>query len=85
MVWSSGRSPIYLRGSFANPVLDVDKGRVALRAAGAIVLGFVNPLLVLLPLIDAGPGKDSDCAQLVRDAKALPDAPGNKKGPRSGT
>jgi AsmA protein len=25
-------------------------------------------------LIDAGPGKDSDCRQLVRDARALPHA-----------
>lgn len=66
------RSPIYIRGSFANPEVGVDKGRVALRALGAIALGVVNPLLTLIPLIDAGPGKDSDCRQLVRDARALP-------------
>jgi len=66
------RSPIYIRGSFAKPEAGVDKGRVAARAFGAIALGLVNPLLVLIPLIDAGPGKDSDCGQLVRDARALP-------------
>ena len=68
------RSPITIRGSFANPELGVDKGRVAMRAVGAIALGIVNPFLALMPLIDAGPGKDSDCAQLVRDAKASPHA-----------
>ena len=66
------RSPIYIRGSFANPEVGVDKGRIAMRALGAAALGAVNPLLVLIPLIDAGPGKDSDCRQLVRDARALP-------------
>ena len=66
------RSPIYVRGSFARPDVQVDKRRVAARALGAIALGTVNPLLVLIPLIDAGPGKDSDCGQLVLDARALP-------------
>ena len=64
------RSPIYIRGSFAQPRAEVDKGRVALRAAGAVALGALNPFLALIPLIDAGPGKDSDCGQLVRDAKS---------------
>ncbi len=72
------RSPIYVRGSFARPEVTVDKGRVAIRALGAIALGVANPLLALIPLIDAGPGKDSNCAQLVRDAKVLPHAAGRK-------
>lgn len=66
------RSPIYVRGSFAKPGVEVDKGRMAVRAVGAVVLAMVNPLLVVIPLIDAGPGKDSDCGQLIRDARALP-------------
>jgi AsmA protein len=66
------RSPIYVRGSFASPTVGVDKGRVAVRALGALALGLVNPLLTLIPLIDAGPGKDSDCGALVREARTLP-------------
>ena len=66
------RSPIHIRGSLARPQVGVDKGQVAARALGAVALGLVNPLLALLPLIDAGPGKDSDCAQLVRDATGGP-------------
>ncbi len=73
------RSPIYVRGSFARPEVSVDKGRVALRAIGAIALGIASPVLALIPLIDAGPGKDSDCRKLVREARALP----KKAGPRS--
>lgn len=68
------RSPIYVRGSFAQPVISIDKTQVAARAVGALALGIINPLLALLPLIDAGPGKDSDCAQLVRDARTWPSA-----------
>jgi len=68
------RAPIYIRGSFAAPDVQVDKGRMAARGLGAIVLGMINPLLAVIPLIDPGPGKDSDCRQLVRDAKALPRA-----------
>lgn len=68
------RAPIYIRGSFAAPEVQVDKGRMAARGLGAIVLGMINPLLAVIPLIDPGPGKDSDCGQLVRDARALPRA-----------
>jgi AsmA protein len=77
------RSPIYVRGSFAAPNVQVDKGQVALRGLGAVALGLVNPLLALVPLIDAGPGKDSDCGQLVRDARALPHPANKKTGPRA--
>ena len=77
------RSPIYVRGSFARPEVGVDKGRVAARTLGAIALGIVNPLLALLPLIDAGPGRDSDCAQLVRDARTLTHTENRKTGPRT--
>jgi len=66
------RSPIRIRGSFADPDISVDKGVMAARGLGALALGLINPLLALIPLIDPGPGKDSDCAQLVRDARALP-------------
>ena len=69
------RSPIYVRGTLARPDVQVDKGRVAVRALGAVALGLVNPLLALLPLVETGPGSDSDCRQLVREAKAMPAAP----------
>jgi len=66
------QSPIYIRGSFARPEYGIDKGPVAARVICAIALAMVNPLLVLIPLIDPGPGEDSDCRQLIRDAQALP-------------
>ena len=66
------RSPIHISGSFARPEVNVDKAQMTARALGAIALGMLNPVLALIPLIDTGPGSDSDCAQLVRDARAWP-------------
>ena len=63
------RSPIYVSGNFVKPIVKVDQGRMAARALGALALGVVNPLLALLPLIDAGPGQDSDCAQWLKVKK----------------
>lgn len=77
------RSPIYVRGTFAKPVVQVDKVRVATRALGAVALATVNPLLALIPLIDAGPGRDSDCSQLLHDARALPRSSDKKSGPEN--
>ena len=63
------RSPIHVGGTFAKPEVKVDSGRMAVRALGALALGAINPLLMLIPLIDAGPGKDSDCSQWLHDKK----------------
>ncbi len=59
------RSPIHVRGTLASPEVRVDRGRMAARAIGAVALAIINPLLALIPLIDAGPGKDSDCRNIL--------------------
>lgn len=63
------RSPIHIGGNFAKPVIQVDQTRMAARALGALALGAINPLLALIPLVDAGPGQDSDCAQWLQGKK----------------
>jgi AsmA protein len=63
------RSPIHLGGNFVKPIIQVDPGRMAMRGLGALALGAINPLLMLIPLIDAGPGQDSDCAPWLRGSK----------------
>ena len=64
------RSPIHLGGTFAKPEAGVDKGRVALRSAGALALGLLNPLLALIPLVETGPGEANNCPNLIRNVKA---------------
>lgn len=63
------RTPIHVQGSFSDPQVSLDKTTLAARGLGALALGLVNPLLALLPLIETGPGVDSECRQLIDEAK----------------
>ena len=70
------RGPIYVRGTFSKPKVELDVPRIAMRGAGALLLGVVNPLLALLPLIEPGPGVDPQCAELIQQVrKIVPHAP----------
>ncbi len=64
------RGPVYIKGSLGKPAVSLDAAGIATRGAGAVLLGLVNPLLALVPLFEAGPGLDSECARLVREARA---------------
>ena len=80
------RSPLFIRGSFVKPVVGVDKGKLVARAGGAVVLGLLNPLLALIPLVDPGPGKDSDCGPLLgatKDPKAAAPVESKKTTPQN--
>ncbi len=59
------RTPVRLHGSFRHPDFELDKGKLMLRAGGAVALALVNPLAALLPLIETGPGTDTNCARLL--------------------
>jgi len=63
------RSPIHVRGTFSKPQAGIDKGAVALRGAGALALGLLNPLLALIPLVETGPGVANNCQNLIREAQ----------------
>lgn len=70
------RSPFYVRGTFSNPDVSVDKGVLAMKAGSAAVLAAVAaPVAALLPLINTGPGEDSDCARLLAESREKPTAP----------
>lgn len=69
------RAPLYVRGSFKQPGVSVDKGIMAMRAGGAIALASLAPVAALLPLISAGPQENSECARLLADARVKPVAP----------
>lgn len=60
------RPPIHVRGNFAQPKASVDKGTLATRGLGAVVLGAVNPLLALIPLVETGKKPISECDRLIR-------------------
>lgn len=69
------RSPIYLNGSFKEPRVSADKGIMALKAAGAIALAVAAPVAALLPLMNIGTNKTSECAALLAAMSEKPVAP----------
>jgi len=69
------RSPLYVAGTFKNPDVSVDKGVLALRSGGALALGLLAPVTALLPLVDMGPGKESQCNKLLTELRKKPVAP----------
>ncbi|HEX4325412.1 MAG TPA: AsmA family protein [Burkholderiales bacterium] len=59
------RTPLRVYGSFRHPDYALDKKVLALRAGGALALAVVSPIAMLLPLLETGPGKDTDCAAVL--------------------
>ncbi|HEX5125221.1 MAG TPA: AsmA family protein [Rhodocyclaceae bacterium] len=61
------RVPIRLYGNFAAPRYMVDRKDLLIRGGATIALGIVNPFAALLPLIETGPGTNSNCAALLQE------------------
>ncbi|HEY0180083.1 MAG TPA: AsmA family protein [Dokdonella sp.] len=72
------RSPLYVRGTFADPNVGVHAGGLIARGGGAVALGVVaTPVAALLPLI--APSRDDDtspCGELLQKIRSeAPQAP----------
>ena len=63
------RSPLRVRGEFANPQVSLDKSVLGAKLAGSILLGLINPLAALIPLVD--PGDASATADATKGCRAL--------------
>jgi uncharacterized protein involved in outer membrane biogenesis len=61
------RSPLYIRGTFSKPRVAPDMKSIAARGIGAAAMAIINPLLAVIPLLNEGEGKDSNCAQLIAE------------------
>jgi len=62
------RGPIHIQGPFNNVHFAVAPQSLA-RGLGAVALGIVNPILALLPLVETGPGEDTDCRAVLEPVK----------------
>jgi uncharacterized protein involved in outer membrane biogenesis len=64
------RTPITVKGSFAEPSIGVEKGPLAARGAAAVALGvLLTPVASILAFIEPGLGKDSDCTALLNEVQ----------------
>src|SRR5262245_38928166 len=68
---ASLNSPLYLRGTFSDPKPSPDVPKLAAKGVGAVLMGIVNPLLAVLPLLKEGKDQESPCNQLVAEATRL--------------
>ncbi len=61
------RSPIYVRGTFKDTEVTIDKGSMALRAGGAVALALVAPVAAIAPLVStgSGPTQATQCQALL--------------------
>jgi uncharacterized protein involved in outer membrane biogenesis len=48
------RSPLHIQGSLSQPKVSVEKGPLGLKLGSALLLGLLNPLAAILPLVDVG-------------------------------
>jgi uncharacterized protein involved in outer membrane biogenesis len=70
------RGPINVKGTFKNPKVGPDLQKAAVRGVAAVALGWVTGGLgALIPLVDLGGAKDSDCAALIQEAESVGKAP----------
>ena len=71
------KAPLKVTGTFADPSVIPDPAVVAAKGAAAIGLGvLLPPIGALIPTIELGLGKDSDCRALIQQARqAVPPSP----------
>ncbi len=63
------RAPLRVTGSFASPQVSVERGPLARKLAGALLLALVNPLAALIPLVDLG--DEAAAAQALAGCQGL--------------
>jgi AsmA family protein len=71
------RTPLHVRGTFADPSISVDKGRLGTRLGASALLALLNPLAAMIPLIDFGSSEDAKrggdaCRSLSQRIKTRP-------------
>ncbi|MDB5491008.1 MAG: hypothetical protein JWO78_857 [Micavibrio sp.] len=72
----AGQIPITITGPLKSPSIGLDPVEAGKRGAVAVALGAVlTPLASIIPFIDMGVGKDSNCGALIAKAKADAGAP----------
>ncbi|HYD57978.1 MAG TPA: AsmA family protein, partial [Burkholderiales bacterium] len=67
---ASLNSPLFVQGTFGEPKVAPDMGKLAAKGIGAVLMGIINPVLAVLPLFKEGKGEDSNCSALIANSTA---------------
>jgi uncharacterized protein involved in outer membrane biogenesis len=71
----SAHTPITITGTLKAPSIGLDPKELALRSTSAVALGvFLSPFAAIIPFIELGLGKDSDCGELILHARRSSEA-----------
>lgn len=65
------RAPININGTFAHPIVSVEKAPIGIKLASSLLLAFINPLAAIIPLFDNGDNEEakeraSSCEKLIK-------------------
>ncbi len=75
------RTPIELRGTYANPIIRLSEAGIAERLGTALALGVLAPPAALLPFVDLGLGEDNACSRAFQAQKPEEPATGSSQEP----
>lgn len=83
------RTPLHLRGTFSDPRVSVDKGKLGTRLGASALLALLNPLAALIPLMDIGGGAEAQrgvdaCLALTGRARSEPSSASKSRAPAGG-
>ena len=63
------RTPIEIRGHFADPSFGVNVASTVKQGAVAAALGtLITPVAAIIAFVDPGPAKDQNCAAMIAEA-----------------
>ncbi len=66
------RTPLYAKGTFANPDVGPYKTPIVIKGGAALALAAINPLAAVLPLVNVTKVPDTDCASAISNAEKPP-------------
>jgi len=69
------RSPLYVKGSFKQPDVGVDKLALALRGGAVLGLALLAPPAAILPLLSPSHNENLPCAKIIGQMNTAPVAP----------
>jgi uncharacterized protein involved in outer membrane biogenesis len=74
------RTPLRVQGSFSDPKISLEKAPLARKVGTSVLLGLLNPLAALIPLVDVGERQPSGegCNALLERAKQHAESGGTR-------